>query len=261
MSRSISVALTPSGLAPECELHQACSIIIDVLRATSVMTTAGLAGAKRMITCENIHAAFEIADQSDSERADQPPSRPLLCGERHCKPIDGFDLGNSPAEYTPDRVVGRDIVLTTTNGTRAIQAAMRSRRLLAASFLNLAATVAAVESEPHLQIVCAGTNGQISYEDVLLAGAIIDRLNESGSGPGEPTDHLDDSARIAWSAWRQSLTPARALEESLALSLGGRNLIEAGYTSDIGRCAQIDTIDGIAERVDPGKAVFRFVKR
>ncbi|WP_182866239.1 2-phosphosulfolactate phosphatase [Stieleria mannarensis] len=265
MSRTISVALTPSGLSPECELHQACSIIIDVLRATSVMATAGVSGAKRMITCENIHAAFEIAAPSDSGRADSnladpATERPLLCGERHCKPIDGFDLGNSPAEYTPDRVAGRDIVLTTTNGTRAIQAAMRSRRLLAASFLNLAATVAAVESEPHLQIVCAGTNGQISYEDVLLAGVIIDRLNECGDGPSEPADHLDDSARIAWSTWRQSQTPARSLEETLALSLGGRNLIEAGYQADIGRCAQIDAIDGIVERVDPGEAVFRFVR-
>ncbi|QDV41902.1 putative 2-phosphosulfolactate phosphatase [Stieleria neptunia] len=253
MNQSISVSLTPSELSPECDLHQACSVIIDVLRATSVMATAGQSGVGRMTTCENVHAAAQLADQT--------PIRPLLCGERHCKPIDGFDLGNSPAEYTPERVADRDLVLTTTNGTRAIHAAMRSRRLLAASFLNLNATVAAVRSEPHLQIVCAGTNGQISFEDVLLAGAIIDRLDPPALQDSAPSGHLDDSARIAWSAWRQADVNTRPLGQSLAQSLGGRNLIEAGYEADLQRCAQVSTIDGTIERVDPGEAVFEFRRR
>ncbi len=250
MNQSFSVSLTPSELSPECDLHQACSIIIDVLRATSVMATAGRSGVRRIIACENIHTAAQFADQA--------AIRPLLCGERHCKPIDGFDLGNSPAEYTPERVADRDVVLTTTNGTRAVHAAMRSRRLLAASFLNLDATVAAVRSEPHLQIVCAGTNGQISYEDVLLAGAIVDRLAPPELNGSEPSGHIDDSARIAWSAWRQADVNTRPLQQSLRHSLGGRNMVAAGFEADLERCAQVSTIDGIVERVDPGKAVFEY---
>ena len=150
------------------------------------------------------------------------------------------------------------VVLTTTTGTRAIHAAMRSRRLLAASFLNLDATVAAVRSEPHLQIVCAGTNGQISYEDVLLAGAIVDRLAPPELNGSEPSGHIDDSARIAWSAWRQADVNTRPLQQSLRHSLGGRNMVAAGFEADLERCAQVSTIDGIVERVDPGKAVFEY---
>jgi 2-phosphosulfolactate phosphatase len=177
----------------------------------------------------------------------------LLCGERHCKPIKGFHLGNSPAEYTRQIVDGQQLILTTTNGTRAINAVLSSRRLLAGSFLNLSATVDAIAGERQLQIVCAGTNTEISYEDVLLAGAIVDRLKSlTRSIP------IDDSARIALSAWREVLAAESPLEETLRESLGGRNLISVGFQADIDRCAKTDTIDGVVERVDGERAVFEF---
>ena len=249
MERSIHVALSPEGVAPGYDWRTACSVVIDVLRATSVMTTAGAAGCRSMRTCESTAEAHQWAGKSSG--------RPLLCGERQCKPIEGFDLGNSPAEYTPARVAGRDLILTTTNGTRAIAAAAASKRLLLASFLNLDATLTAIEQEHHLHLVCAGTNGEVSYEDVLLAGAMVDALIKRSDD-----FRINDPARIARDTWRAlDLSPERAdegLTEALRQSYGGRNLIAAGYEDDVERCASIDQISGIVQRDHPAEPVFRY---
>jgi len=202
-----------------------------------------------MRTCESTAETLQWAKQL--------PEQPLLCGERQCKPIEGFDLGNSPAEYTPQRVAGRDLILTTTNGTRAIAAAFASRRLLIASFLNLDATLAKIEHDHHIHLVCAGTNGEISYEDVLLAGAMVDVLMSRWED-----FRINDSARIAWATWRALQLPSDGIEEALTQALrqsyGGRNLIAAGYEDDVERCAGIDRISGIVEREAPEQAIFRF---
>lgn len=248
MVRSISVALTPDSFSGLIDADETCSVVIDVLRATSVMATAGHAGIMSIVTCEDIDAAQAIARAATI--------RPLLCGERHCKPIPGFDLGNSPAEYTSQVVASREMVLTTTNGTRAIMAVMSSRRLLVASFLNLSSTIAAISTERQLQIVCAGTNGEVSFEDVLLAGALVDRL--VGADAADSESRIDDSARIAWSVWSQAVASDQPLGQTLRLSLGGRNLIAAGYDADIERCARIDTVPGIVERIDRSETRFAY---
>ena len=251
MGRSISVALLPSLITPHADVRAGCAVVIDVLRATSVMATAGRAGIRQITTCEDINTAFALAAAADE--------RPLLCGERQCKPIDGFDLGNSPAEYSPEAAGGRDMVLTTTNGTKAIMAVIDSRRLMVSSFLNLDATVAAIADEEQLQLVCAGTEGHVSYEDVLLAGAIVDRLDSKASLGDR--DNIDDSARLAWNAWKQTQTTHTPLANTLRQSLGGRNLLRVGYQQDIDRCAEVSAIDGIVQRVERGKPVFRYVTK
>ena len=245
MMRSISVALIPQMLPEGIDLRESCSVVIDVLRATSVMATAGNAGVRRILTCETTEQAHALAALETG--------MVLLCGERHCKPIAGFHLGNSPAEYTRDVIDGNPMILTTTNGTRAIDAVLSSRRLLAGSFLNLAATVSAIAAERRLQIVCAGTNGEISYEDVLLAGAIVEKLNPSGQGV-----QIDESARIALSAWRETLSVDSTLQAALRKSLGGRNLIAVGFEADIDRCSKTNTIDGVVERIEGERAIFEF---
>lgn len=246
MNRTLSVALLPALLPDNLVSTQTCAVVIDVLRATTVMTTALAAGATQIETCGQIVDAFELAKQTD------PPA--LLCGERECKPIDGFHFGNSPTEYTPTNVSQRRLVLTTTNGTRAIEAVAGCKRLLVSSFLNVMSTVRAVENESHLQIVCAGTNGQISAEDVLLAGCMVESL-------GSDDSELDDSARLARASWRElgqaNQNPA-GITQALRLSLGGRNLIKVGYGDDIARCAQWGCIDGTVERETGTDATFRF---
>ena len=98
----------------------------------------------------------------------------MLGGERRGKRIEGFDLGNSPAEYTPEAVGGRRVFITTTNGTRALHHARLARRVVVGAFVNLSAVVASVRDEPRVDILCAGTDGSETREDILAAGAIVE---------------------------------------------------------------------------------------
>ncbi|WP_161604441.1 2-phosphosulfolactate phosphatase [Roseiconus nitratireducens] len=244
MQQTIRVDLVPDFRSAR-NVEAGCAVVIDVLRATSVMVTACHHGATRIWTCGEVDAARHLA-------AAAQPTR-LLCGERHCRPIEGFTLGNSPSEYGPSVVGGRELVLTTTNGTRAIESVASARRLVVASFLNLSATVQTLIAEPNVHVVCAGTDGEVSYEDVLLAGAITARLRQHRADA-----RIDDSARIAQSAWQAvldhgvssagGLHSTEALAGALQQSLGGRNLIRAGYQQDILRCAQLDAFGQVVER-------------
>lgn len=233
-----------SDSGPEDEL----AVVIDVLRATSVMAMALQAGARKIITCREIEQARGVA-------AERSP-RPLLCGERGCQPIDGFDLGNSPAEYTPDQVGGRELILTTTNGTRAIDSVSQTRRVIAASFLNLSAALFEISKADRVHLVCAGTDGVVTAEDVLLAGAILS-LCETRFGAVS----LDDTsilARQMWRSWFPSAdTPsARQLGARLRETRGGRNLIRVGYQSDLERCAEIDVVTAVPTRCSASPAAF-----
>ena len=211
--------------------------VIDVLRATTVMTTALEAGARELFTCADVAQARTLADSM--------AVRPLLCGERECRPIAGFDLGNSPSDYTPQRVGDRSLVLSTTNGTRALMSVRQAPEIFAASFANLSAVARLLSRHDCVHLVCAGTDRTITAEDILLAGAILTELDRI-----QATTFTNDSCRLALRYW-QSLTHGlsgadhlTAVEtrvgEELLTSLGGRNLVAAGYESDIADCARID---------------------
>jgi 2-phosphosulfolactate phosphatase len=161
---SIQAHFLPQLTTPEALAGQTV-VVIDVLRATTVITTALAAGARRVIPCLEVDEARQIA-------ARLPKNEVLLGGERHGLPIEGFDLGNSPADYTAERVAGRTLVFTTTNGTQAMRQCHQARRVLIGAFVNLRAVVAALTESESVHLLCAGTNGAITREDVLLAGAI-----------------------------------------------------------------------------------------
>ncbi|MCL4126929.1 UNVERIFIED_CONTAM: hypothetical protein GTU68_023153 [Idotea baltica] len=205
------------------------------------MTTALANGAKEFLTCQSVDEARELAQTHDADV--------LLCGERHCKPIDGFHLGNSPAEYSSDVVQDRSLILTTTNGTFAIAAAQNARAMVAASFLNLSAVVVKLRDAGSVHLVCAGTNGEITAEDVLLAGAIVDRLSSEVNLELVGDDAI--LARELWTAWMGEgwSDQNERLTQRLAESQGGRNLIGVGYEADLGRCAAIDLFDVVPERI------------
>jgi 2-phosphosulfolactate phosphatase len=242
------------------------AVIIDVLRATSVMTTAVESGAEQILTCREVSQAVALADQMEP--------RPLLCGERRCKPIAGFDCGNSPAEYTPERVGGQTLILTTTNGTNAIEMASAAERLIAASFLNLPTVIEFLGGFKLVHLVCSGTDGQVTAEDVLLAGAIIDGCEiEYGATIGD-----DDSilARQLWASWlpmagstpwsllrrseRQHVQSAsEMLSRRLHQTLGGSNLVNLGFEQDLERCALIGGSPVIAERVQQSPTAFKLL--
>ncbi len=210
--------------------------MIDVLRASTTIVTALAHGAAFVLPRRSIDEARATA----AARAGA-----LLGGERGGMKIAGFDLGNSPAEYSTDRVAGRPVVITTTNGTLALAACHEAVEVLVGAIVNRTAVAAtakrlAVERGcDAIHLVCAGTDGHVTDEDLLAAGAILDA--------GGRDDELDAAARTARDRFR-SLAPAgRAdLEERIAAAFrtcrGGENLIAIGMEADLAMAAAIDSL-------------------
>ncbi len=233
------------------------AVVVDVLRATTVIATALAAGASRVITCREVGEAQRIADQL---RRDKPDEAVLLVGERGGLPIPGFDLGNSPADFTPQKVRGKTLVQTTTNGTLAIERCATAAKLVTASFVNLNAVAARIVGESEVQIVCAGTDGRITGEDVLLAGALIARAREQSLRGGHPAVRcVGDSALLASRAWAAVQSRA-ATDEGLADLLmdtqGGRNLERIGLQRDVDDAARGSSIQCVPQCISRSPATF-----
>ncbi len=247
MLAEINAFFLPTMLDPS-DLGGGIAIVIDLLRASSTISQALAAGAKDIIPCLEVDEA-----RARTAALAATGSRTLLGGEREGVRIEGFDLGNSPSEYQPEVVRGRTIVFTTTNGTRAMNSCRSASRVLIGSFVNLTAVCEAVaQFGGSCHLVCAGTKGKITREDVLCAGAIVDRLVASGA---VDESKQNDQARIARESWRNAmgaamgdLTKARlALAETLRDTQGGRNLIRLGLERDIVDCAELDALDVVPE--------------
>jgi 2-phosphosulfolactate phosphatase len=226
----IEAHFLPNLTEPD-ELAGAAVVVIDVLRATTTIIHALAAGAIDVIPCLEVDEARQIAQRLGKDAA--------LGGERGGVRIDGFHLGNSPDEYTPQKVGGKTVVFTTTNGTRAMRLCSHARRVLIGAFVNFSGLCGALADEPSIHLLCAGTNGEITREDVLLAGAVVDDLSRRAGA----AMLLNDQAEIAADAWRsavRSLTQGALLTEALRSSRGGRNLIEVGHEHDIEIAAAID---------------------
>ena len=206
----------------------------DVLRASSTIATALANGAREVIP------QAQIADSR--ERARQLGPDTLIGGERGGTMIEGFDLGNSPLEYSPARVAKRPIVLCTSNGTWALEFCRQAQIILIGAFVNLSDICGICRSYERVTIVCAGTDRQITGEDCLFAGAVIDRL--AGGHPIE-----DDQARMAREQWiateRDANTDRTNLYPVLCECRGGRNLVRLGYEDDIRFCGTIDAVEGV----------------
>jgi len=215
------------------------AIVIDVLRASTTMVTALAQGATAVRPVAEIAAARILA-------ARLGPAA-ILGGERGGVRIDGFHFGNSPTEYTHEQVAGREVVITTTNGTAAIAACSRARHSLVGAVVNRAAVarvarMLAVRDGIHdAHLVCAGTDGEVTAEDILAAGAILDA---AAIDPAAAHDELDPAARAALAAFRRLASPATdvpaALVEAFATAPGGANLIELGMQADLPVCARLD---------------------
>ncbi len=247
MQPSLGVALLPQLLPDDWAQAEpsrgAIAVVIDTLRFTSTACVALRAGATSITVLSQIESARQLA------RSGQPPL--LLCGERHCVKIPGFDLGNSPFEYTDETVHGRQLVFSTTNGTVAVEAAEPAQQVALGSLLNRAAVVQWILAQPPapIWIICAGTDGQIAHEDVLAAGAIAELLCQAGCSV------LNDSAQLALDAWRQVAQP-HSLLERLRSARGGRNLIESGFADDVDFASRLDSLPCVPVRAEKNPAVF-----
>jgi 2-phosphosulfolactate phosphatase len=239
--KKLEVLMAPAEfetLKPE-RLRDAVCVVFDVLRATSSMVAAFAHGADAILPVSEIQQALEA-------RRDDPFV--LLAGERHGLRIRAertggvdFDLGNSPREFTRDKVAGRKIVTTTTNGTRALRAAASARAVLISSFLNLGATARWVLSQnpADLIVVCGGTFEEAAFEDVLAAGALCKAVWPFGA-----ECHISDSVQIAaqlYSGWRDNLSGA------MASALNARRLLaNPDLKDDVAYCIQLDAFDLVA---------------
>jgi 2-phosphosulfolactate phosphatase len=242
-----SVAAEPESLAAE-HIEHGTAVVIDVLRATTTIVFALSAGARAVVPCLTIEEARATAEALSADGV-------VLGGERGGRPIEGFDLGNSPAEYVPRTVGGKTIVLTTTNGTKALLQCAGAERIVIGSFVNLSALCAVLSGGQSIDLVCAGTDGQVTREDVLLAGAIADRLTfEQPSA--QPVWELNGEAHAARDAWLALVAGATGGEltarliEAMRASRGGENLIALGMSGDIELAAQIDRF-AIVPQFDP----------
>ena len=219
---------------------------IDVLRASSTIVAALAAGAQAIYPVVSTEDAIKLVTSLGRDEA-------LLAGERKGLKVEGFDLGNSPREFTPETVGGKRIVMSTTNGTRALVAAEAGERVLVGSFLNLSAVARAVAGAERLTVVCAGRDGRFAIDDALCAGMLLARLTEQGGGPPE----LDDGGRAAL-----ALAGAFAADTGfLTGTAAGRALVDVGLGEDIAWCARVDAhalvprlADRMIRRGDDGQA-------
>src|SRR3954469_23642043 len=154
----LDVYLLPD-LAEPAALAGKTVVVIDVLRATTTIVHALAAGAKEVVPCLEVEEARRIATERGGEA--------VTGGERGGKQIPGFDLGNSPAEYSRERVAGKTVVFTTTNGTRAMQRCKSASRVLLGAFVNFSAVCRELSGVEQIALVCAGTDGHVTREDTL----------------------------------------------------------------------------------------------
>ena len=243
---NLEVLLTPADFAALAsrDLSGATCVVFDVLRATSTMLTALANGAARIFPVAGIPEAVKLS-------ASHPAA--LLAGERDGVLIRAsqtggrdFDLGNSPREFTRERVAGREIIMTTTNGTRALQACARARTVLVAGALNLPAVAKRIAAErpDRLLLVCAGTYEEAAYEDTLVAGALCDLLWRQFEGR-----QISDSAAVARNIYLTAPSDwLRAMENSRNAR---RLLAHEALRDDVALCLRRDIIDFTAELRGP----------
>jgi 2-phosphosulfolactate phosphatase len=247
---ALNVHFLPSHVE-ESALAGSVVIVIDLLRASSTICQALDSGATCVMPFLEVEEARLAAARFDRDGI-------VLGGERHGRVIEGFDLGNSPLEYTADAVAGRRVLFTTTNGTRAMHHARLARRTLIGCALNRQQIAEAAAREPRIDILCAGTDGLVTGEDILAAGAIVHAMVEPDPrGDATTLLHykLGEGAGVALEQWQELLQAAmRAgvsasaqLAEQMRDTPGGSNLLGIGQDADLAACAQLDRLSVVPE--------------
>ena len=225
----IDVFFGPAGLTAN-DVTGRVVVVIDVLRASTSIATALANGARAVIPVEGTEEVVTRAKAFER-------SEVKLAGERQMRPIPGFDLGNSPREFSRENVEGKTVLLSTTNGTTAIASLQGPRDVVIGSYVNFSAVLAmlraAVRGGTDIAILCAGRDKQFSLEDAACAGRFAHQAMR------RRTDVAVNDAAFA------SMLIDRRYSDNLmrlfSASAHGRALSEAGYGDDLADCAAIDS--------------------
>ncbi len=202
-------------------------VVIDVLRASTTICTALRNGAREVIPTPDIENATKIS-------ANLKGGSRLLGGERQGKKIDGFDLGNSPLEYTPEKVGGKTIVFSTTNGAGAIYKCRYASMAIVGSFVNISAIVQTItDIGGTWTILCSGNQGAFSIEDATCAGTIVSKVNAVTK---VETDDAGLTSVILYNKFKKSILGMMKQSEH------GKYLISIGFEEDLRFCAETDSV-------------------
>lgn len=225
----LDVLLTPGELSPS-EIADRTVVVLDVLRASTTIVEALASGARTLFPVASIEEAIGLARTLGRDEV-------VLAGERRALPIEGFDLGNSPGDFTPERVGGKIIVMSTTNGTIAITAASGGGRVVVGSWLNFQAVVddlVRTRAEPVL--LCAGRDRAFGLEDAVCAGQMAAAVMKALP---EVEWETNDGAVAALALAEEFSDPAQLFPHTAA----GRAIMEAGLAEDLDYCARTDLRD------------------
>ena len=225
--KRIELYLLPAEL-DRTSLDERQIVVVDVLRTCTSIAMALWNGAAKVIPVETVEEATRLAATLDAKSK-------LLCGEREGRKVNGFDLGNSPREYTRARVDGATLVFASTNASPLMAGILGGREQYLVAYVNLnsiSKTIGARRSD--VAIVCAGRNGRFSLEDAACAGALIHHLTRT-----KENLELNDAAVLARDYHREHGLPPEAV---LRRCGHGRYLIDQGFEEDIPLCAAIDSV-------------------
>ncbi|QQS36290.1 MAG: 2-phosphosulfolactate phosphatase [Ignavibacteriales bacterium] len=225
-----NVLLSPVGL-DELYFTGKTTIIIDILRASSTIVTALQNGAKEIVPVASVEFAVKVSGGMFGGQT-------LLGGERNTKKIEGFALGNSPLEYSPEVVTGKSIIFYTTNGSKAIVKAKFSQHLFICSFMNLGAVAEKlVQMKTDFEILCSGRNNLYSMEDTVCAGKLISEIAK-----------LDESLLLTDSA-KASVALSKSFGKNILKMMKeaehGKILVENGFEEDLKYCSKLNTTSAI----------------
>ncbi len=214
-------------------------VVVDVLRAATTVAVALSNGARSVIP-------FEQPDEAALRAKQYGRGEVILGGERKMQRMPGFDIGNSPSEYTKEAVDGRTILFSTTNGTAALVATAGCRECFFAALVNVRATVSAVRKATRkggdVTVVCAGTDKHASLEDIVCAGMLV-----RGIGRARTNVALGDGAVAAVTVARRYSRDMQLLQND---SSHVRALEDAGFTSDVSLCLSTDSVPTVVRYLD-----------
>jgi len=220
------VCLTPA-LLPLYNVEEYIVVVIDIFRATSSICYGIENGAEAIIPVSQVEECSAYREKGLDY---------LLAAERDGKVVDGFDFGNSPFSYTAEKVAGKTVVLTTTNGTHALHLSRSAKRIVIGSFLNLTALSNWLKTQhENILLVCAGWKNNFNLEDTLFAGAVIEQLKTEGFV-------LDDAALAANDLFQLGKDDINLY---LKKTSHGERLKKLGIEKDIEFCLQVDITTAI----------------